>query len=183
MRKRRLYRHSIAGHSPYHPGRPVGQQHGQQHGQQQEQPDWEQAIFERGLQHGMRIASMQQHQLVQAHQQALALASQSKARIAQAQRDGFNRGYAEGMQKSTPAPSPADPNKTYTYSDVESARARAFEAGRKSVKGAVQPDESKIRKKLVDRMLQECQDMVARNPNMTAGPFANAMKHRLKKLG
>lgn len=135
----------------------------------QDRPVDPQEAYERGIQQGMQIASMQQMN------HAIAIVNQQASRIAQAQREAFDRGYraAAKLGKST------ETNKegSYTYADLEAARARGYESGRKSAPAS---DESSIRKKIVDQMIEECRVISESNPNMKPG--VNAVKHRIKKL-
>ncbi|MHC4431040.1 MAG: hypothetical protein ACYTBS_04300 [Planctomycetota bacterium] len=171
MRRRRLYRSSMI--RPIEPRRVQGAP----------EPAPHQADFERGIEYGMMISAMQQRQAVAAAQHhALALVSQTEARMARMRQEGFDQGYAAGMQARAPQPeSPSSSKGTYTYADVEAARARGFEAGRRSTKSEAVPQESALRKKLIDEMLEQCRVISESNPNMAPG--VNAVRHRIKKLG
>jgi len=145
-----------------------------------EPPDHVQRAFESGLQQGMQISASQQRQF--AHQQALMLAGQAEARIATVRRESFDQGYMLGVKAGrAEAPAAASkPGATYTYSDVEAARARGYQEGRAARSAAV-PNESAIRKKLIDEMVEQCRVISESNPNMAPG--VNAVRHRIKKLG
>lgn len=163
MRKRRLYRHAMRrAQQVAHEAVP------------QDNPNWERSVFESGMRHGMRIASMQQRQ------HAIALASHSESRVAVARRDGFDSGYSAGLRAGREISSSTQNQGTYTYSDVEAARRRGIEEGKKRAAKSV-GDESSFRKKIVADMLEQCRVVSESNPNMAPG--VNAVRHMIKKLG
>lgn len=124
--------------------------------------------YERGLRQGMQIASMQQVQ------KTMAIVGRVESTIARAQQEAFDRGYRAAARVG-----PEKAGSAYTYADIEAARSKGFEAGRKS--SAPVPSESAIKKKLVDQMIEECRVIAESNPNMAPG--VNAVRHRIKKLG
>jgi hypothetical protein len=91
---------------------------------------------------------------------------------------GFARGYTEAEK--------------HMARHLSAARLRGYNEGFQSGMrsgGQARPttvvptvDERKLRSKLVDEMLQECRVIAESNPNMAPGPFANAVRHRIKKL-
>jgi hypothetical protein len=176
MRKRRLYRHSL-NHPNVNPRRV----------QEQEQPqlDPHQVAFESGLRHGMMLSAAQQRQAIHAAQQhALALVSQNETRMARASQQGFDRGYAAGIAANRGAQQPAAPKNssgTYTYEDVEAARKRGYSAGQQAVKPSSGANESSIRKKMVEEMVEQCRVIAESNPQMAPG--VKAVRHMIKKLG
>jgi len=174
MRKRRLYRHSVA--SRFNP-----RQVPDPEPQEQPRHDSQQLAFQSGIQHGMRLAAMRHQEHAQA--QALALASASEARIAQARRASFDRGYSAGIQAAQgqqASPREESSSGRYTYADVEAARKRGFAEGRKTAPAAPS-NESSIRKKMIDEMVEQCRVISESNPQMAPG--VNAVKHMIKKLG
>lgn len=175
MRKRRLYRHSL-NRAQFNP---------RQIQEQEPPPDPHQAAYENGLRHGMMLSAGQQRQAIQAAQhQALAVVSQSGARLARASQQGFDRGYAAGMAANQGSQQPAAPknsNGSYTYEDVEAARKRGYSAGQQTAVSSASPNESSIRKKMVDQMVEQCRVIAESNPQMAPG--VNAVRHMIKKIG
>lgn len=177
MRKRRLYRHSLNQPQKINP----------RQAQQQEQVDPHQTAFESGLRHGMLLSQSQQRQAVHAaHQHALALVSHNESRIARASQQGFDRGYSAGMASNQGAQQPAAPKNSsgsYTYDDVEAARKRGYSAGQQAAprQSTSSPNESSIRKKMVDEMVEQCRVISESNPQMAPG--VKAVRHMIKKLG
>lgn len=167
MRRRRLSRHFAAR-------RPVAQEN------QEDESNVEdyRHIFESGFSHGMRIAAMQQQQLL--HEQALAIGARSEQRMLSARNQGYDNGYRAGLAAAARArPEPKNSTGTYTYSDVEAARARGYEAGKRVAPAASAPSEKSIRDKIF-KQLEEQQRVVAEsNPNMAPG--VNAFMRMARK--
>jgi len=132
----------------------------------------------------MLSAAQQRHAVHAAQQHALAVVNQNETRIARASQQGFDRGYAAGMAANRGTQQPAAPKNssgTYTYEDVETARKRGYSAGQQAVRSPSGENESSIRKKMVEEMVEQCRVIAERNPQMAPG--VKAVRHMIKKLG
>lgn len=167
MRKRRLFRHTTRRRAEM-PERQL----------EEEQVDANRLAYESGLNQGMRIASMQYRENL--HHQALAIGARSEQRMASVRSQGYDSGYSAGLRAGM-ASSPEQKNSTgtYTYSDVEAARARGFEAGKRVAPTASAPSEKSMRDKIF-KQLEEQQRVIAEsNPNMAPG--VNAFMRMVRK--
>lgn len=167
MGRRRLFRHFVARRAPT-----------QEKQKDESNVEDYRHIFESGFSHGMKIASMQQRQLL--HEQALAIGARSEQRMMSARSQGYDRGYSAGLAAGAQMrPEPKSSTGTYTYSDVEAARARGYEAGKRAAPAASAPSEKSIRDKIF-KQLEEQQRVVAEsNPNMAPG--VNAFMRMARK--
>jgi hypothetical protein len=97
-----------------------------------------------------------------------------------ARSQGYDSGYSAGLAAAAQArPEPKNSTGTYTYSDVEAARARGYEAGKRVAPAASAPSEKSIRDKIF-KQLEEQQRVVAEsNPNMAPG--VNAFMRMARK--
>jgi len=167
MGRRRLFRHFTARRAPVQE-------------QQEDESNVEdyRHVFESGFSHGMKMATMQQRQLL--HEQALAIGARSERRMLSARSQGYDSGYSAGLAAAAQArPEPKNSTGTYTYSDVEAARARGYEAGKRVAPAASAPSEKSIRDKIF-KQLEEQQRVVAEsNPNMAPG--VNAFMRMARK--
>lgn len=167
MGRRRLFRHFVARRAPVQE-----QQEGESNVEEYRH------VFESGFSHGMKIASMQQRQLL--HDQALAIGARSEQQMVSARNQGFDTGYSAGLRAAEQLrPDPKNSTGTYTYSDVEAARMKGYEAGKRAAPTANAPNEKSIRDKIF-KQLEEQQRVVAEsNPNMAPG--VNAFMRMARK--
>lgn len=170
MGRRRLFRHFTARRA-----RVQEQQEDESHVEDYRH------VFESGFSHGMKMATMQQRQLLQ--EQALAIGARSEQRMVSARNQGYDTGYSAGLRAAEQMrPEPKSSTGTYTYSDVEAARARGFEAGKRVAPTASAPSEKSIRDKLVKQMEEQARVVSESNPNMAPGVSA-VMRMIRKKVG
>lgn len=177
MKRRRLHRHAKrfafnprqiqeeqpqAGIVPLHP-----------------QPSREQIMFERGIEHGMRLAHQAQASHMADVQRRALQAAQSEPFLVMARQNGYDEGYRAGLQAN--GVEPQSSNGQFSYADLERARRQGVEEG-KRIAGGIPNTGEASRKKVLDEVMQEVRVISESNPNMSPGPFANALKHRLKKL-
>ncbi len=170
MGRRRLFRHFAARRTPVQK-------------KQEEEPhdDNYQHVFESGFSHGMKIASMQQRQLL--HDQALAIGARSEQQMMSARNQGYDNGYSAGLQAGAQMrPEPKRSTGTYTYSDVEAARMKGYEAGKRAAPTASAPSEKSIRDKIFKQLEEQQRVVTESNPNMAPGVNA-FMRMARKKVG
>jgi len=168
MGRRRLFRHFVARRAPT-----------QEKQKDESNVEDYRHIFESGFSHGMKIASMQQRQLL--HEQALAIGARSEQRMLSARNQGYDNGYRAGLAaaaQARPEPKNSTGTGTYTYSDVEAARARGYEAGKRVAPAASAPSEKSIRDKIF-KQLEEQRVVAESNPNMAPG--VNAFMRMARK--
>lgn len=142
------------------------------------EPSREQIMFERGIEHGMMLAHRAQAANMAEVQRRALQAAQSEPYLILARQNGYSEGYQAGLRKSGGSPS-GNPDAQFTYSDLERARQRGFEDGKRA--GGI-PDTGASRKKVLDEVMQEVRVISESNPNLNPSAFNNALKHRLKKL-
>ena len=133
--------------------------------------------FEQGVQHGLEMAAIQQGRvLAEVRRDALA-AAHSEPYLVMARRGGFDEGFNAGMQAAQRAEAPKAAQ--FTYADVEGARRRGYDEGRAASAGIPNVDESSVRRKMLDGMLEDCRVIAESNPGMAPG--VNAVRHMIKK--
>jgi len=184
MKRRRMYRYAQAAAS-YNPPRAVPQ--GQLPSQGQvvplhQAPSPEQVFFERGVAHGMRLAQQQQHGLIADIQRRALQDAHSQPFLVLARQRGYDEGYAAALRSHGQQPGRSQGEGGFSYADLEHARQRGFEEGRRAAGGIPNVGDADVRKKAIDDVMAQVRVISESNPNMTSGPFLNALKHRLKKL-
>ena len=135
--------------------------------------------FERGMQHGIEMAMGQQGRVLAEVRREALVAAHSEPYLVMARRGGFDEGFNAGMQAAQRAEAPKTAQ--FTYADVEGARRRGYDEGRAASAGIPNVNESSVRKKMVDDMLESCRVISESNESMAPG--VNAVRHMIKKLG
>lgn len=180
MKRRRMYRYAQA--ATYNPRRVLPEQPAPQ-GQVvplHHSPSPEQVFFERGVAHGMRLAQQQQQGLIADIQRRALQDAHSEPFLVLARQRGYDEGYAAALRSQGQQPGQGESG--FSYADLERARQRGYEEGRRAAGGIPNVDKVDVRKKAIDDVMAEVRVISESNPNMTSGPFLNALKHRLKKL-
>lgn len=178
MRRRRLYRFFQNQTNPWSP-RPRIHEAAAPHPIAGYRVQDDGSDFDRGVQHGIELAMQQQGRIVAEARREALVAVHSDPYLLMARRGGYDEGFAAGMQAAQRASAPR--GSQFTYADVENARRRGFEEGRSATTqgGIPRVDESAMRRKIVDEMLEDCRVIAESNPNMAPG--VNAVRHRIKK--
>lgn len=139
--------------------------------------------FDLGVKYGISIVREQQaREYAEVRREAL-VAAKGSPYFALARRGGFEEGFAAGMKA---AQNPGQKGTQFTYADVESARRRGYEEGRSTVSAqrntTLSADESSIRKRAIEDMLESCRVIAESNPNMNSDSFLKAVRQRSKKI-
>lgn len=140
--------------------------------------------FDLGVKYGISIARERQvREYAEIRREALVAAKESPYFVL-ARRGGFEEGFAAGMRAAQNPGQKGDHH--FTYADVESARRRGYEEGRSTVSAqrnsTLSADESSIRKRAIEDMLESCRVIAESNPNMNSDSFLKAVRQRSKKI-
>jgi len=141
--------------------------------------------FELGIQRGLQMADRRMQERMVTRHVAVRPAIIQEPGARPAPLGGFVEGFNAGVRAAQLAGGArADNSGQYSYSDLENARRRGFVDGQNAAtitKPAI-ADESSIRKKAIDDMLENCRVVAESNPNMTSEAFLKAVRHRSKKI-
>jgi len=127
------------------------------------------------------MATQQQNRFREEVNRSALIAAKEAPYLIMARRGGYDEGFAAGMRAAQKV---YHSDNIFNYADLEEARRRGLEEGRKLNSSNINSvvNESSIRKKAIDDMIENCRVIAESNPNMDAASFLRAVRHRSKKI-